>query len=602
MNSLVTDVKNRLRGGEFLIKDSTIADIFTPEEFSEEALMVRDMARDFIRTRVLPVFERIEHETPQGNPALTIELLNECGELGLLGTSIPEEYGGTAQDFITNMLLQETFTESRSFSLSHGAHTGIGTLPILYFGNESQKATYLPSLVSGKIKAAYCLTEPGSGSDALAAKTRADLSADGKNYVLNGQKMWITNGGFADIFIVFAKIDGDKFTGFIVERTMAGVTTGAEEKKLGIKGSSTRQVFLENVHVPVENVLGTIGKGHQIAFNILNIGRIKLAAGVIGGSKMAANYALKYANERQQFGRPIGTFGAIRHKLGEIAVKIYANESAIYRAAAEIKYKEEALLAEGKSLSEALLGAAEEYAIECAFLKVRATECLDFVVDEALQIYGGMGFSEEAPMAGAYRDARINRIFEGTNEINRMLVVDMLFKRAMSGKIDLMTAAMGMQKELMAPPSFGAGLSDELFAAERDAVKSMKKIGLLAAGATAQKLMAELAKEQEVLMYISDIISDTYIAESTLLRTQKLVAARGEEACTHEIDMLRVYISDTIERVAFNAKHCIASWAEGDEKRMLLMGIRRFAKFETINSKDARRRIAKTMLASNGYG
>ncbi len=599
MDSIVQD---RLRGGEFLIKDSTIDQVFIPEEFSDEALMVRDMARDFVRTRVLPVFDRIEHETPEGNHTLTVDLLGQCGELGLLGTAIPEEYGGSAQDFITNMLLQESVAESRSFSLSHGAHTGIGTLPILYFGNEAQKAKYLPKLVSGELKAAYCLTEPGSGSDALAAKTRADLSADGTHYLVNGQKMWITNGGFADIFVVFAKIDGDKFTGFILERTMEGLSTGAEEKKLGIKGSSTRQVFFENVKVPVENVLGTIGKGHQIAFNILNIGRIKLAAGVIGGSKMAANYAAKYANERQQFGRPIGTFGAIRHKLGEMAVKIYANESATYRTAADIKYKEEELTAAGKSMNEALLGAAEEFAIECAFLKVRATECLNYVVDESLQIYGGMGFSEEAPMAGAYRDARINRIFEGTNEINRMLVVDMLLKRAMSGKIDLMTAAMGMQKEMLSPPSFGAAMSDELFAAEREAVKNMKKVGLLTAGATAQKLMMELAKEQEVLMYISDIISDIYIAESTLLRTEKLVSMRGEAACNNEIDMMKVYISDTIDRVAFNAKHCIASWAEGDEKRMLLMGVRRFTKYETINAKDARRRIAKVMLTTNGYG
>ena len=592
-----TDLK-RLQGGEFLIKDCTVDGFFIPEEFSEEALMVRDMARDFVRNRVLPVFEQLEHETPLGNHDLTVQLLKECGDLGLLGTAIPEEYGGSAQDFITNMLLQEMIAESRSFSVTHGAHSGIGTLPILYFGTDAQKANYLPKLVSGELKAAYCLTEPGSGSDALAAKTRADLSADGTYYTMNGQKMWITNAGFADVFVVFAKIDGEKFTGFILERTMSGLTVGAEEKKLGIKGSSTRQVFFENVKVPVENVLGTIGKGHQIAFNILNIGRIKLAAGVLGGSKMATNFAAKYANERQQFGRPIGTFGAIRHKLGEMSVKIYANESAMYRAANDIKHKEEELKAEGKTLSEALLGAAEEFAIECAFLKVRTTECLNFCVDEGLQIHGGMGFSEELPMAGAYRDARINRIFEGTNEINRMLVVDMLMKRAMAGKIDLLTAAMAMQKELISPPSFGAAMSDELFAAERAAVKNMKKIGLLTAGATVQKLMMELAKEQEILMYISDIISDIYIAESTLLRTEKLVAMRGETACANEIDMMRVFINDAVERTAYNAKHCIASWAEGDEKRMLLMGVRRFSKYETINAKDARRRIAKVLLAS----
>jgi alkylation response protein AidB-like acyl-CoA dehydrogenase len=593
--------QNRLRGAEFLIKDSVPADIFIPEEFSEEALMVRDMTVDFLRTRVLPVFDQVEEQNPKGDHTITLRLLSEAAELGLLGTAIPTEYGGSAQDFITNTLLQEAMAEGRSFSLSQGAHVGIGTLPILYFGNESQKSQYLPKLVSGECKASYCLTEPGSGSDALAAKSKAVLNEAGTHYILNGQKMWITNAGFADVFIVFAKIDGEKFTGFIVERAFKGVSVGAEEKKLGIKGSSTRQVFFENVAVPVENVLGAIGKGHQIAFNILNIGRIKLASGVLGGSKMITEYAVKYANEREQFGRPIGTFGAIRHKIGEMAVKIYANESAVYRATADIKHSEEAALAEGKSLSDALLGAAEEYAIECAFLKVRATEALDFVADEALQIHGGMGYSEELQMAGAYRDARINRIFEGTNEINRMLVVDMLMKRAMSGKIDLMSAVMGMQKELMSPPNFGASLSDELLAAEVEAVKNMKKVGLLVAGATVQKLMMELAKEQEILMYISDIISDIYIAESTLLRTLKLIEMRGADACQNQIDMTQVFIGDAIDRTAYNAKHCLAAWAQGDEKRMLMMGVRRFTKYEIGNNKDARRRIAKTLLAANGY-
>ena len=598
MSTLTT---TRLKGGEFLIKDSTAADIFIPESFSEEAIMVRDMAKDFLHNRVMPVFEQLEKDNAEGNHTLTIQLLDEAAALGLLGTAIPEQYGGSAQDFITNILLTEAMSEGRSFSLSQGAHTGIGTLPILYFGTDAQKNKYLPDLVSGKRKAAYCLTEPGSGSDALAAKTRADLNAAGTHYVLNGQKMWITNAGFADVLVVFAKIAGEHFTAFIVERAWAGVSVGAEERKLGIKGSSTRQVFFENVEVPVENLLGVSGKGHRIAFNILNIGRIKLAAGVVGGSKLITSYALKYANERQQFDRPIGTFGAIRHKLGEMATRTYANESAVYRAAADIKHKEEDLLAEGKSLSEALLGAAEEYAIECAFLKVRASECLDFCADEGLQIYGGMGFSEEMPMAGAYRDSRINRIFEGTNEINRMLVVDMLMKRAMKGEIDLLAAAMNMQKELLAPPTFGNLNSDELFAAEREAVQNMKKVGLLTAGATVQKLMMELENEQEVLMYLSDIISDIYIAESTLLRTEQLVALRGEAACAAQIDMLQVYVNDAIDRTAYNAKQAIAAWATGDEKRLLLMGVRRFAKYEPINAKDARRRIAKQMLTAGQY-
>ena len=588
----------RLKGGEFLLKELAPQDIFIPEDFKEEELMVASMAKDFIQTRVMPVYDEMEiHQ----DHTVTVRLLEEAGELGLLGTGIPEEYGGTQQNFLTNMLLQETMSASRSFSLSHGAHIGIGMLPILYFGNDAQKQQYLPALVAGKLKAAYCLTEPGSGSDALAAKTKAVLNQEGTHYILNGQKMWITNAGFADIFIVFAKIDGEKFTGFIVERGWDGVTVGAEEKKLGIKGSSTRQVFFENVNVPTDNLLGEIGKGHRIAFNILNIGRIKLAAGVIGGSKLIADLSIQYANAREQFGRPIGTFGAIRHKLAEQAIKIYTAESATYRASADIQHHEEDLLAQGKTLSEALMGAAEEYAIECAFLKVRATEALNYVVDEGVQIYGGMGYSEEAPMASAYRDARINRIFEGTNEINRMLAIDMLLKRAMSGHIDLMTPTMALQKELVAPPSFGDTADDSLFGAETDAVKRMKKIALLTAGATVQKLMMTLAKEQEILMYISDMMADIYIAESTLLRTQKLISLRGEAACENYIDMTRVYISDTIERVAYNAKHTIASWAEGDEKRILLMGIRRFSKYETINAKEARRRIAKALLAANEY-
>ena len=591
----------RLKGGEFLIKDSEAADIFIPELFSEEAVMVRQMTQDFLQNRVLPVFEQLEHDNAAGDHALTIQLLDEAAELGLLGTAIPEQYGGSAQDFITNILLTESMSAGRSFSLSQGAHTGIGTLPILYFGTDAQKDKYLPNLVSGKYKASYCLTEPGSGSDALAAKTRADLNAAGTHYVLNGQKMWITNAGFADVLVVFAKIAGAQFTAFIVERAWAGVSVGAEERKMGIKGSSTRQVFFENVQVPIENLLGEAGKGHRIAFNILNVGRIKLAGGVVGGSKLITDYAIKYANERQQFDQTIGSFGAIQHKLGEMAARTYANESAVYRAAADIKHKEEALLAEGKTMGEALLGAAEEYAIECAFLKVRASECLDFCADEGLQIYGGMGFSEEMPMAGAYRDARINRIFEGTNEINRMLVVDMLLKRAMKGEIDLLAAAMRMQKELMAPPSFGSMTSDAPFAAEREAVQNMKKIGLLTAGATVQKLMMALTDEQEVLMYLSDIISDIYISESVLLRTEQLVALRGAAACAAHIDMMQVYINDTIDRVAYNAKHALTAWATGDEKRMLLMGVRRFAKYDTINAKDARRRIAKQLLAANAY-
>ncbi len=589
--------KTVLKGAEFLIKDIDAQSVFIPEEFTEEQQMVADTAKEFIQQRIIPNLEKLEAH----NIELSMQLLEESGEYGLLGTGIPEEYGGTEQDFLTNSLLIEANADAFSFALTMGAHTGIGTLPILYFGTEAQKRQYLPKLATGELKAAYCLTEPGSGSDALAAKTKAVLSDDGKHYILNGQKMWITNGGLADVFVVFAKIDGEQFTGFIVEAKYEGLSRGKEEMKLGIKGSSTCQIFFENVKVPVENVLGEIGKGHKIAFNILNIGRIKLAAGTIGGCKSAATKSIEYANERQQFKRSIGTFGAIQHKLGEQAVKIYAVEAATYRACADIQHMEERLLEEGKSYGEALLGAAEEYAIECALLKVAGSEALDYVVDEGLQIHGGMGYSEEAPMARPYRDARINRIFEGTNEINRMLMVDMLLKRALKGRLDIMTPAMAVQKELMSPPSFGSSGSNELFAAEKKAVENMKKAVLMTAGATAQKLMQDLAEEQEILMYLSDMIADTYIAESVILRSEKLVSQRGQEAASEQIDMMGVFVADAVERLGLNGRNAIKAWAEGDERRMLLMGLKRYTKFDGVNTKNARRRIAKKLLAANKY-
>lgn len=585
-----------LLGGEFLVAETDAAQVFTPEDFTEEQLMVVNSVEEFINTRIVPQSAAIEAMDIE----LTKSLLAEAGELGLLGTAFPEAYGGYMQDFVTNIKITESMSMGRSFSLSFGAHTGIGMLPILYFGTEAQKQKYLPELIQGKKFAAYCLTEPGSGSDALAAKTRADLAADGSHYVLNGQKMWITNAGFADVFVVFAKVNGEKFTGFIVERGWAGVSVGAEEKKMGIKGSSTRQVFFENVPVPAENVLGEVGKGHRIAFNILNIGRIKLAAGVLGGCRMLATQSVRYANERKQFGKTLGEFGAIQHKLAEMAVRTYANLAATYRASGDINRLEQTLHAEGKPLSEALLAAAEEYSIECALMKVHGSECLDYVVDEGLQIYGGMGYSEEAPMASAYRDARINRIFEGTNEINRMLAVDMLLKKAMRGQLDLMTPALAVQKELVSMPSIEA-TGGVLFAEEKKAVKELKKAVLMTAGATVQKFMLELEKEQEILMDISDMMADVYIAESVLLRTEKLVARTSEADCAHQIDLAKVFISGAVDRVALKGKSAITAWAEGDMKRTLLMGIKRFTKYEGINLKDARRRIAGAMLEANGY-
>lgn len=585
-----------IKGGEFIIRESTPDEIFIPEEFTEEHKMMADMADEFLEQHVNPNLDRID----KMEEGLMPSLLDKAGELGLLGVAVPEEYGGFGKDFITSTLMTETLGAGHSFSVAMAAHTGIGTLPILYFGNDAQKSKYLPKLATGEWKASYCLTEPGSGSDALAAKTKAVLSADGKNYILNGQKMWITNAGFADIYIVFAQVDGDKFTGFIVERNYAGLTLGEEEHKMGIKGSSTRQVFFADCPVPVENVLGEIGKGHLIAFNILNIGRAKLAAAALGGARKVCTQSINYASTREQFKLPIAKFGAIRHKLAEQAIYIYVVESALYRVSDLIDKKEKQFLAEGKPFNKAILAAAEEYAVECAILKVAGSECLDFVTDEGVQIYGGYGFSADFPMDRAYRDSRINRIFEGTNEINRLLSVDMILKRAMKGELDLMGPAMNVQKELMSIPEFGNG-EEALFDAERKAVANMKKAILMVAGAAVQKYMMTLAKEQEIIMNIADMAIDTYLAESVLLRVQKLTAMHGEEAAASQINILRVFINDACDRININGKTAITSMAEGDELRLMLMGLKRFTKYNPVNTKELRRSIAKSLIDSGKY-
>ncbi len=592
-----------LKGGEFIIKSTSAENVFIPEEFSEEQRMMADTAQQFLESEVWPILERIDAL----EPGLMQSLLDKAGELGLLSISIPEQYGGLGKDFLTGMKITEVLGAGHSFSVAMAAHTGIGTLPILFFGNEKQKEKYIPKLATGEWKASYCLTEPGSGSDALAAKTKAVLTEDGKYYVLNGQKMWITNAGFADVFIVFAQVDAEStpdkkggFTGFIVDKQTEGLTLGEEEHKMGIKGSSTRQVFFTDCKVPAENLLGEKGKGHLIAFNILNIGRAKLAAAALGGAKRVCTLSVQYANERQQFKLPISKFGAIRHKLAEQAIRTYTLESALYRLSHDIDLKEKSLLESGMSFNEAILKSAEEYAVECAILKVAGSETLDFVADEGVQIYGGYGYSAEFPMDRAYRDSRINRIFEGTNEINRLLTVDMILKRAMKGELDLMTPAMNVQKELMGIPDFGNG-DEALFTREHKAIADMKKCILLVAGAAVQKLMMTLAKEQEILMNAANMIMETYLAESLMLRIQKSVNLYGEEACKEKIDMMRVFFYDAMNRIANEARSAVNSFSEGDEQRMLLMGVKRFTKYANINTKEARQRIAKKLIEENKY-
>ncbi len=594
--STSTATTTPLKGGEWLIKESNAFETYTPEDFNEEQQMVKEMCIQFLNTEVLPVIDRIDKMEPGLMPSLMVK----AGEQGLLGASVPEDLGGLGKDFITSTLVNEGLGGGYSFSVAVAAHTGIGTLPILYFGTEEQKKKYIPKLASGEWKGAYGLTEPNSGSDALGAKTSAVLSADGKHYILNGQKCWITNGGFADVYTVFAKIDGDKFSTFIVERGMEGFTQGPEEHKMGIKGSSTVQLYFQDCKVPVENLLGEIGKGHIIAFNILNIGRLKLAAAAIGGSKMALTETINYANTREQFKTAIANFGAIKYKLAEMAIRIFVGESAIYRTSKWIDDKETELAAAGKTFAEALLGAAEEYAVECAILKVQGSEVLDYVVDEGVQVHGGNGYSDEYNISRAYRDSRINRIYEGTNEINRLLTVDMILKRAMKGKLDLMGPAMAVSKELMSIPEFGND-DDTPFAKERKTIVNMKKAILMVAGAAVQKLMMTLQDEQEILMNIADMAIETFEAESTLLRIMKMADKQGEAASQVQIDMMHCYLNDAVDKVNKAGKEAINAFAGGDEQRMMLLGLKRFTKTEPFNSKDARRRIAAKLIAENKY-
>jgi len=582
-----------IQGGGFLIQPSDPQQTFTPEDFNEEQRMIIDMCNEFLDKEVLPFLVDIDNK----KEGLMPSLLDKAGELGLLGAAFPEAYGGLGKDFVTATLVNECLGGGHSFAVAMAAHNGIGSLPILYFGTEAQKQKYIPKLATGEMKGAYALTEPGSGSDALAAKTSATLSADGQSYVLNGQKIWITNAGFADVFTVFAKLDGDKFTAFIVERGTPGLSYGEEEHKMGIKGSSTRQLFFENCTIPKENLLGEIGKGHIIAFNILNIGRLKLCAAALGGSKLALKTTISYAKTREQFKVPIGSFGAIKHKLAEMAIRMFAAESALFRSADWIDRKEHELAGDGKH-DNALLGAAEEYAIECAMLKVLGSEALDYVVDEGVQIHGGNGFSDEYDISRSYRDSRINRIFEGTNEINRLLVMDMYLKRAMKGRLNILGPAMAVQKELMSIPDFG---TDETpFAAELKVVANFKKAILMCAGAAAQKLMMKLESEQEILMNIADMAIDTFQAESVLLRTIKMTT-NGHANAALALDATRTFIYDAANRINHAGKAAINAFAEGDEQRMMLMGLKRFTKSDNFNTKEARRRIAAKLEEVGAY-
>jgi len=585
-----------LKGAEWMVKESNPFHILTIDDFSEEQRMIQDMCHQFINTEVLPLIDRIDKLEPGLMPAL----LKKAGEQGLLATSLPEEFGGLAKDFITSTIVNESLGGGYSFSVAVAAHTGIGSLPILYFGTEAQKKKYISKLATGEWLGAYGLTEPNSGSDALSIKTNAKLSSDGKHYILNGQKCWITNGGFADVYTVFAKIDGEKFSAFIIERGFEGFTQGPEEHKMGIKGSSTVQLYFQDCKVPVENVLGEIGKGHIIAFNILNIGRLKLCAAALGGSKRAADASILYATTREQFKQPIAHFGAIKHKMAEMAIRIWVCESALYRTAKWIDDKEKELLQNGKPFGEALLGAAEEYAIECAILKVLGSEVLDFVVDEGVQIHGGNGFSEEYIISKAYRDSRINRIFEGTNEINRLLILDMTLKRSMKGRIDLMSAAMAVQKELMSVPEMGTE-EEGVFATEKKLIVNFKKAILITAGAAAQKLMMKIEDEQEILMNIADMAINVFAAESALLHTIQLTDKLGASAADIYIDMMKTFLYDTADTIHKHAKDAVNAFAEGDEQRMILLGLKRFTKTESFNTKAARRKIADRLIQEKKY-
>jgi alkylation response protein AidB-like acyl-CoA dehydrogenase len=591
--SAVAEQKKIIKGGAFLIEERAPEEIFTPEDFTEEHRMIADTTREFMDKEVLPRTDDLEKHDWK----LSRELVGKAADLGLIGANIPEEYGGLGLDQTSGALIGENIGRSASFATTLGAESGIGLLPIVYFATDAAKQKYLPKIATGELITAYALTEAGSGSDAMAAKATARLSDDGKEYILNGEKMWITNGGFADIFIVFAKVDGDKFSAFIVER-QPGLTSGAEEHKMGIKGSSTTALVLSDVRTPVENLLGEVGKGHKIAFNVLNIGRFKLGAMCVGGMKLMCHESVRYANERHQFGKSISSFGAIKAKLAEQAIRTWVGESMIYRTLGMI---EAGIGAVDSKDMDARLRAIEEYAAECSIIKVALSEYCDYVVDEMVQIYGGYGYSADYPAERAYRDSRINRIFEGTNEINRMLIPGRLMKSALSGNLPLLPAAQALMDEVLSPQMAGFDDDDSLLAAEQKLTTNAKKVALMTLGTAAQKYMMKLAEQQEILMGIADIIMDTYAMETAILRARKLAASQGENAAARYLDMTRVFCNDAVQRIEAKAKNTLAGMSEGDELRTLLAALRRFTKLQPMNTIGARQRIANDLIAANKW-
>ena len=590
----MADTKELIRGGSFLIDAGSADDVFVPEEYSEEQKMIAKTTEDFVVNEVRPHLEELE----QHNFDISVRLLKEAGELGLLAGDVPEKYEGLGLDKVSTALVTEKFSLARGFALSYGAHVGIGSLPIVYFGNEDQKQRYLPDLASGKRIAAYCLTEPGSGSDALGAKTTATLSADGKHYILNGEKQWITNAGFADVFIVYAKIDGEKFTAFIVERTFPGVSFGPEEKKMGIKCSSTRTVILQDVPVPVENLLGEPGRGHVIAFNILNVGRYKLAVGAVGSAKKALELATNYAKERKQFKKPIANFTLIKNKLANMAIKAYAAESSVYRT---VGLFDTALGRLGEKADDGaeVAKAIADYAIECSINKVFATEVLDYCVDEGVQIHGGYGFMSEYEIENMYRDSRINRIFEGTNEINRLLIPDTLVKKAMKGELPLLQATTSLQAELMS--YYPEEIEEAPLAVEKHLLSMTRKIILMVAGSALMKYQQAISKEQELLAFAADMLIELYAMDSIVKRTEKAIAANGLEAEQQKLELTAVYVHEAFDRIEAWAKEALAAMEEGDELRLRLSILKKLTRRTPINTVALKRSIADRVIEAGGY-